>query len=107
MKIVNSSNVTMGIIIPNSLYETSLSKLCTILSSPLLIARHSENVFGLLDMILFIKDRVKTMVEIGSFRGESTCIFSRFFDKIYAIDPFVWCSGMAEKEFDKFLKKKF
>lgn len=54
--------------------------------------------------------RGKTMVEIGSYRGESTAIFALYASRIFAVDP--WKNGFdsadpicafveqAEKEFD-------
>jgi len=44
---------------------------------------------GLIDMILDLPQSMKheTMVEIGAGTGDSTEIFSMFFDKVISIDP--------------------
>jgi cephalosporin hydroxylase len=50
---------------------------------------------GLIDMCCFVeKSNRKVLVEIGSYSGESTVIFSDFFEKIYAIDP--WQNNYSE-----------
>jgi len=50
---------------------------------------------GLFEMIEDLKNNFemkgKTMIEIGSYQGESTEVFSKLFDKIYAVDP--WKNG--------------
>ena len=55
--------------------------------------RTAESVKGLVDMINHINRYAKvkdmTMVEIGSYIGESTTVFSEYFDKVISIDPFV------------------
>lgn len=44
---------------------------------------------GLLDLIKELGDNSeKTMIEIGSFVGESTVLFAQSFKKVIAIDPF-------------------
>jgi predicted O-methyltransferase YrrM len=45
---------------------------------------------GLLDLIKELGDNSdKTMIEIGSFVGESTVLFAQSFKKVIAIDPFL------------------
>lgn len=45
---------------------------------------------GLLDLIKELGDNSnKTMVEIGSFVGESTVLFAQSFKKVIAVDPFM------------------
>lgn len=45
---------------------------------------------GLLDLIKELGDNSdKTMIEIGSFVGESTILFAQSFKKVIAIDPFL------------------
>jgi len=54
------------------------------------IMRDQKNTEGLLDLIRELGDvSDKTMVEIGSFIGESTIIFARHFQHVIAIDPFL------------------
>jgi len=69
---------------------------------------------GLHDLCKFIGDtKDMTIVEIGSYSGESTVIFASYFNKVISVDP--WASGaptmnlkeamsdmsIVEKEFDK------
>ena len=52
---------------------------------------------GLLDLIKELGDNSnKTMIEIGSFVGESTVMFAQSFKKVIAIDPFM--AGYDEKD---------
>ena len=52
--------------------------------------RDHQQTQGLLDMIKELGDvSNKTMIEIGSFIGESTVIFARHFKHVIAIDPFL------------------
>ena len=52
--------------------------------------RDQESTEGLLDLIKELGDNSdKTMVEIGSFVGESTVLFAQSFKKVIAIDPFL------------------
>ena len=48
---------------------------------------------GLEDLISYINTisstKTMTMIEIGSYAGESTQIFSRYFDKVISIDPYI------------------
>ena len=45
---------------------------------------------GLLDLINYIGDtKNKTMIEIGSYAGESTQIFAQYFGKVISIDPYI------------------
>ena len=54
------------------------------------IMRDQNNTEGLLDLIKELGDvSDKTMVEIGSFIGESTIMFARHFKHVTAIDPFL------------------
>lgn len=54
------------------------------------IMRQPGSVKGLLEMIQQIGDtKNKTMIEIGSFIGESTIIFAEHFKEVIAIDPFL------------------
>jgi predicted O-methyltransferase YrrM len=51
---------------------------------------------GLLELINFFKEKVETMVEVGSYQGESTIVFAQNLPnvkKIYAVDP--WVNGYA------------
>ena len=42
------------------------------------------------DMIQYIGDaKNKTMIEIGSYTGESTTVFAKYFKKVISIDPFI------------------
>lgn len=52
--------------------------------------RDAAGTEGLLDLIKELGDNSeKTMIEIGSFVGESTVLFARSFKKVIAIDPFL------------------
>jgi len=52
--------------------------------------RDATGTEGLLDLIKELGDNSeKTMIEIGSFVGESTVLFARSFKKVIAIDPFL------------------
>ena len=54
------------------------------------IMRDKISSEGLLDMIKELGDvSDKTMIEIGSFIGESTIIFAQHFKEVIAIDPFL------------------
>jgi len=54
------------------------------------IMRDEGSSMGLLEMIKQIGDtKNKTMIEIGSFIGESTIIFAEHFKEVIAIDPFL------------------
>jgi hypothetical protein len=58
--------------------------------------RSEKYTNGLLDLINYLKDKVETMVEVGSYQGESTIIFAQNLPnikKIYAVDP--WLNGYA------------
>lgn len=64
-----------------------------------------NRLLGLVDLIEFLPGGI--MVEEGCHIGESTEMFSKKFDKIYAIDP--WCSScggceLAQKLFDERVK---
>jgi predicted O-methyltransferase YrrM len=51
--------------------------------------RDAISTEGLLDLIKELGDNSeKTMIEIGSFVGESTVLFAQSFKKVIAIDPF-------------------
>jgi len=51
--------------------------------------RDQVSTEGLLDLIKELGDNSdKTMIEIGSFVGESTVLFAQSFKKVIAIDPF-------------------
>ena len=98
------STVDLGVIAPYQKYEKILNNLLKLMQTVNIIGRHGNTMLGLLDLVEHIKDRVNTMVEIGSFRGESTSLFARTINKVYAIDPFTWCSGTAETDFDNLTK---
>ena len=52
--------------------------------------RDQVSTEGLLDLIKELGDNSnKTMIEIGSFVGESTVLFARSFKEVIAIDPFL------------------
>jgi cephalosporin hydroxylase len=55
--------------------------------------RNKQSVNGLTDLIGYINDHVDTktltMVEVGSYAGESTEIFAKHFKKVIAIDPYI------------------
>ena len=52
--------------------------------------RDTTGTEGLLDLIKELGDNSnKTMIEIGSFVGESTVLFAQSFKKVIAIDPFL------------------
>jgi predicted O-methyltransferase YrrM len=54
------------------------------------VMRDQHSSEGLLDMIKDLGEtKDKTMIEIGSFIGESTIIFARNFKHVSAIDPFI------------------
>ena len=56
--------------------------------------RSEKYTNGLKNLIDTIKDSVETMVEVGSYQGESTIIFAQNMTnlkKIYAVDP--WLNG--------------
>lgn len=45
---------------------------------------------GLIDLIFFLKkEGVKRVVEIGSFLGDSTCLFADNFEIVCSIDPYI------------------
>ena len=51
--------------------------------------RDAAGTEGLLDLIKELGDNSeKTMIEIGSFVGESTVLFAQSFKKVIAVDPF-------------------
>lgn len=64
---------------------------------------------GIIDLILEIPEEMRgtPMIEIGSFIGESTCLFSMFFSPIYSVDPLGGCpeaglpGGLQEKMYLK------
>jgi predicted O-methyltransferase YrrM len=59
--------------------------------------RDATSTEGLLDLIKELGDNSdKTMIEIGSFVGESTIMFAQSFKKVIAIDPFM--EGYDEKD---------
>lgn len=57
--------------------------------------RDSDDAFtGLLDLITYSQSILgdlsnKTMIEIGSYAGESACVFAKSFKTVYCIDPFL------------------
>ena len=52
--------------------------------------RDQAGTEGLLDLIKELGDNSdKTMIEIGSFVGESTVLFAQSFKKVIAVDPFL------------------
>jgi predicted O-methyltransferase YrrM len=52
--------------------------------------RDKESTEGLLDLIKELGDNsAKTMIEIGSFVGESTVLFAQSFKEVIAVDPFM------------------
>ena len=52
--------------------------------------RDATSTEGLLDLIKELGDNSdKTMIEIGSFVGESTVLFAQSFKKVIAVDPFL------------------
>ena len=59
--------------------------------------RDQEGTEGLLDLIKELGDNSdKTMIEIGSFVGESTVLFAQSFGSVTAIDPFM--EGYDDKD---------
>lgn len=58
---------------------------------------------GLLDLINYINKthntRKMTLLEIGSYIGESTCIFAKYFEKVISVDPY------KDKLLDKVLRQ--
>ena len=61
-----------------------------IIKKDISIMRDQGSSKGLLEMIQQIGDtKNKTMIEIGSFIGESTIIFAEHFKEVIAIDPFL------------------
>jgi len=59
--------------------------------------RDATGTEGLLDLIKELGDNSdKTMIEIGSFVGESTIMFAQSFKKVIAVDPFM--EGYDEKD---------
>ena len=54
--------------------------------------RNHSQMGGLLSLVEYIKDNYEnepvTMIEIGSYAGESTIEFSKLFKKVFAIDPY-------------------
>lgn len=64
------------------------------------MAMHNR-LFGIKDLINKYFDKMPkygNMVEIGSYEGVSTEYFSLFFDKVFAIDPFLSCYNQETKE---------
>jgi hypothetical protein len=49
----------------------------------------------------------EVLVEIGSYAGESTAIFAKFFNKVYAIDPWSdeWKSGYSTEKLHEIKEK--
>jgi len=74
--------------------------------------RKEYNTRGLYEMVEYLNyyfDTSKaTMVELGSYAGQSTCIFSQYFEKVIAVDPwenheeYPHDMGLVEEVFDKF-----
>jgi predicted O-methyltransferase YrrM len=59
--------------------------------------RDQVSTEGLLDLIKELGDNSnKTMIEIGSFVGESTVLFAQSFKKVIAVDPFL--EGYDDKD---------
>jgi hypothetical protein len=68
---------------------------------------------GLISLAKMVSTDVKTMIEFGSYSGDSALIFSDYFDKIYCVDPWednydlndAACHALpfseVEKHFDK------
>jgi hypothetical protein len=52
-------------------------------------------VKGLHDLCRRLVDKDSIVVEIGSFSGQSTCIFAKYAKKVYAIDP--WDDGFLHR----------
>ena len=63
------------------------------INKQLYVMRPPQYREGLEDLIRYINERVPTkdidMIEIGSYAGESTELFSKHFNKVIAIDPFI------------------
>lgn len=84
-------------------------------NSPLILRGSSDQTSGLRDLIEWLGDRRNlTLVEIGSYRGESASIFlnSGKFCKVYCVDPWDSCYDvndsagftnmkLVEKDFDQ------
>jgi len=50
--------------------------------------RSMRSILSLEKMSQYLKDNgVKTMVEIGSYSGESSEVFANYFEKVYCVDP--------------------
>lgn len=87
----------------------------------MLKARIGNNINGLYDFCNYIKTRFNTkemtLLEIGTFAGESASIFADYFKEVTCIDswcienieknsPMRTCIQEAEKVFDELIKKK-
>ncbi len=61
--------------------------------------RENDSKQGLLDMIAYIGEDSNKMnlIEIGSYTGESTAIFSKHFANVISIDP--WLPGYDNNDF--------
>jgi hypothetical protein len=63
------------------------------MKNELYIMRNPHYTTGLLDLIQYINNYSSTydmtMIEIGSYAGESTELFSKHFKKVISIDPFI------------------
>jgi predicted O-methyltransferase YrrM len=49
----------------------------------------SREAIGLMELCVFLSKKIdcNKMVEVGSYRGESTVLFAHTFQQVYAIDP--------------------
>lgn len=60
---------------------------------------------GLFDFTKDLEDKFnlknKTMIEIGSYQGESTEVFAKTFGKIYAVDP--WQNGYDQSDHSSYV----
>jgi predicted O-methyltransferase YrrM len=67
-----------------------------LVSLPNAVCRSEKYRLGLIDLINDLKIPIETMVEVGSYQGESTVIFAeqiKTLKKLYAVDP--WKNGYS------------
>lgn len=64
----------------------------------MIVMRNESSKQGLIDYCEYIKSiadiKNMVMIEIGAFQGDSTVIFSKYFKKVYSVDP--WKNNIGD-----------
>lgn len=64
----------------------------------MIVMRNESSKQGLEDLCKYLNTICNTkemiMIEIGAFQGDSTVIFSKYFKKVYSVDP--WQNGLGD-----------